>query len=67
MISRIRAPKSNLIVLYWSDESRNVFFTGDPEMNSFIKWKQGRAPELTVECKIMSVDDYEEKHYRLCS
>jgi hypothetical protein len=67
MTPRIYADKVKLIVLYWSDKSRNVFFIGDKEMDSFIKWKQNKEPELTFKYKIMSVTDYENKHCILTS
>ena len=64
MIPRIYADKVNVIVLYWSDNSRNVFFAADKEMANFIEWKQSKEPELTFEHEIMSVTDYK---IRYCS
>ena len=62
MTLRIYADRVKIIVLYWSDKSRNVFFIGDKEMDSFIKWKQDKEPELTFKYKVMSVADYENKY-----
>ena len=64
MIPRIYADKVNVIVLNWSDNSKNVFFAADKEMADFIEWKQGKEPELTFEHEIMSVTDYK---IRYCS
>jgi hypothetical protein len=62
MTPRIYADKVNVIVLTWSDNSRNVFFFGDREMANFIDWKKDREPELTFKHEIMSVVDYKIKH-----
>jgi hypothetical protein len=64
MTPRIYADKVNVIVLTWSDNSRNVFFAADKEMSDFIDWKQSKEPELTFEHEIMSVTDYK---IRYCS
>lgn len=66
MTPRIYANDINVIVLYWSDNSRNVFFISDEsEMVSFIDWKISKEPELTFEHEIMSVIDYKIKHGRM--
>jgi hypothetical protein len=62
MIPKLYANDIKVIVLYWSDNSRNVFFFGDREMESFIDWKKEREPELTFKHEIMSVVDYRIKH-----
>ncbi len=50
-----------VVVLKWSDGSRNLFLTGDFEMEDFILWKQSKNPDLTFETEIMSIEDYKLK------
>jgi hypothetical protein len=50
-----------VVVLKWSDGSRNLFLTGDFEMEDFILWKQSKNPDLTFETEVMSIDDYKLK------
>jgi len=62
MIPKLDASKVNLVVIYWSDNSRNTFFVNDPEMMDFIEWKFDKEPELTYTHEIMSVTEYKTKH-----
>jgi hypothetical protein len=50
-----------VVVLKWSDGSRNLFLTGDFEMEDFILWKQSKNPDLTFQTEVMSIDDYKLK------
>lgn len=55
-----------LVVLHWSDGTRNTFFTNkDEDLESFIIWKSKHRPcggcELTSKEKI-SVEDYKQKY-----
>jgi hypothetical protein len=50
-----------VVVLKWSDGSRNLFLTGDFEMEDFILWKQSKNPDLTFETEVMSIEDYKLK------
>jgi len=47
-----------VVVLEWSDGSRNLFFTGDFEMEDFILWKQSKYPDLSYDVRVMSLDQY---------
>lgn len=50
-----------VVVLKWSDGSRNLFLTGDFEMEDFILWKQSKNPDLTFQTEVMSIYDYKLK------
>jgi hypothetical protein len=50
-----------VVVLKWSDGSRNLFLTGDFEMEDFILWKQSKNPDLTFQTEVMSINDYKLK------
>lgn len=50
-----------VVVIKWSDGSRNLFLTGDFEMEDFILWKQSKNPDLTFETEVMSIEDYKLK------
>jgi hypothetical protein len=50
-----------VVVLKWSDGSRNLFLTGDFEMEDFILWKQSKNPDLTFQTEVMSIDEYKLK------
>jgi hypothetical protein len=47
-----------VVVLEWSDGSRNLFFTGDFEMEDFILWKQSKYPDLSYDVRVMPLDQY---------
>lgn len=47
-----------LIVLFWSDGSRNVF-ENTKNLDSFITWKRRNWPDLTYESKKMTREEYQ--------
>lgn len=51
-----------VVLLKWSDGSRNLFLTGDFEMEDFILWKQSKNPDLTFETEVMSLTEYKTKY-----
>jgi hypothetical protein len=51
-----------VVVLKWSDGSRNLFLTGDFEMEDFILWKQSKNPDLTFETEVMSLTEYKTQY-----
>ena len=57
---KLNTPRQ-VVLLKWSDGSRNLFLTGDFEMEDFILWKQSKNPDLTFETEVMSIEDYKLK------
>lgn len=51
-----------VVILKWSDGSRNLFLTGDFEMEDFILWKQSKNPDLTFETEVMSLTEYKTQY-----
>lgn len=51
-----------VVLLKWSDGSRNLFLTGDFEMEDFILWKQSKNPDLTFETEVMSLTEYKTQY-----
>ena len=51
-----------VVLLKWSDGSRNLFLTGDFEMEDFILWKQSKNPDLTFETEVMSITEYKTQY-----
>ena len=50
-----------IVILVWSDGSRNQFIEGDFEMEDFILWKQ-RTQDLTYEIEVMPISEYKLKY-----
>jgi len=51
-----------VVVLIWSDGSRNQFMDEDFEMGDFILWKQSKNPDLTFETEVMSLTEYKTQY-----
>lgn len=47
-----------VVLLLWSDGSKNQFMDGDFEMEDFILWKQSKIPDITYTLKVMTLSDY---------
>lgn len=47
-----------VVLLLWSDGSKNQFMDGDFEMEDFILWKQRKIPDITYTLKVMPLSDY---------
>jgi hypothetical protein len=51
-----------VVLLLWSDGSKNQFMDGDFEMEDFILWKQSKNPDLTFETEVMSLTEYKTQY-----
>jgi hypothetical protein len=58
---KLNTPRQ-VVLLKWSDGSRNLFLTGDFEMEDFILWKQSKNPDLTFETEVMSLTEYKTQY-----